>query len=113
MPHGITRIRPWSNRRSERIEASSETITAAIPRDTNTSAERYVIFTGGEPLPEETKEVLEDIKNESGQSFQLRALSGHDDPERADESYPVHAITYENTDTYERATYLFAARRSS
>jgi len=80
MPHGITRVNPWSNSTSNRIENSSPVITAVIPRDTSTDAERYIIFTGGEPLPEETRTVLEEIQAESEKDFEIRALSGHDDP---------------------------------
>jgi len=106
MPHGITRVTPSSNRTSTRIEQSSDVITAVIPRDTSTGAERYIIFTGGAPLPDVTKNVLADIQSKAEKDFEIRALSGHDDPERKDEQYTVHAIGYENKETRERATYL-------
>lgn len=111
MPHGITRIRPSSNRTSERIKQSSDIVTEVIPRDVNTQSERYIIFTDGEALPGETKVVLKEIQRENPDlNFQIRALSGHDHPNRKTEDYPVHAITYENKDTWERATYMLSAR---
>lgn len=107
MPHGITRVSPSSNSTSDRIENSSSVITDVIPRDTMVSTERYIIFTGGEPLPVETKRVLEAIQDESEKDFEIRAMDGHDDPARREESYTTHAISYENAETREKATYLF------
>lgn len=113
MPHGVTRVRPWENQTSKRIKDSSDVVTEVIPRDTNTNTERYIIFTGGEALPGETKVVLERLQEEYPEkNFEIRALSGHDAPDRRTEDYPVNAITYENTETHEKATYLFAARSS-
>lgn len=110
MPYEITRISDWSNELSDRIENAAPAIATVIPRKPLTSSERYIIFTeNGKPLPDEALDVIQDIQDDADKRFEIKALSGHDDPERDDEEYPVAAMTYETDGIEGRATYMLTA----
>lgn len=86
---GTTTISSWSNDTSDELEATAHAIADVIPRDTNTSSERYIIFTANErpELPDATRDRIREL------GFEVRDMRDH-------------AIDYVKKDTRARATFL-------